>query len=134
MDSALRVNATVLPGHRIELAAPDFEEGSLVEVHIRDASLSTKPLSDPSSSALSATTEHQFYPTELELEYQKLVSIQWQRALTFEESHRLGEVKGRMNELDQAVSPMPAWKAGMDRLELALEVLARKIDALPDHK
>jgi hypothetical protein len=32
MQSALRVAATILPGHRLELSAPEFPEGAQVEV------------------------------------------------------------------------------------------------------
>jgi hypothetical protein len=32
MESALRVQATVLPGHRIEINAPELPEGSKVDV------------------------------------------------------------------------------------------------------
>jgi hypothetical protein len=32
MQSALRLEATVLPGHRLEISAPELPEGSRVEV------------------------------------------------------------------------------------------------------
>ncbi len=32
MQAALRLEATVLPGHRLEISAPEFPEGARVEV------------------------------------------------------------------------------------------------------
>jgi len=32
MQAALRLHTTILPGHRIELSAPELPEGSTVEV------------------------------------------------------------------------------------------------------
>jgi len=32
MESALRIRTNVLPGHRIEILAPEFQEGDPVEV------------------------------------------------------------------------------------------------------
>lgn len=44
--SALRTQTTVLPGHRIEITAPELQEGTRVEVLIVPASV---PVSDSRS-------------------------------------------------------------------------------------
>jgi hypothetical protein len=45
METTLRVETTVLPGHRLEIAVPELPEGAKVEVIVMlpDAAASTRP-------------------------------------------------------------------------------------------
>ena len=47
--AVVKINTTVLPGHRIELTSPEFTEGQAVEVVVRPQQTSSEPLdvSDP---------------------------------------------------------------------------------------
>lgn len=46
MHAALRVETTVLPGHRLEISAPDLPEGGKVEVIVRLLEQSPQPVRD----------------------------------------------------------------------------------------
>jgi hypothetical protein len=43
MQTALRIQTTILPGHRIEIAAPELPEGQWVEVIVVLAAPATPP-------------------------------------------------------------------------------------------
>jgi len=46
MHAALRVETTVLPGHRLEISAPDLPEGGKVEVIVRLLEQPSRPVPD----------------------------------------------------------------------------------------
>jgi hypothetical protein len=60
MHAALRVETTVLPGHRLEINAPDLPEGGKVEVVVRLLEQPSRPVPDAERERERASTIAQF--------------------------------------------------------------------------
>jgi hypothetical protein len=116
MQTALRLQTTVLPGRRIEVTDPELPEGSKVELII---------LLPPETSAPPGR-----YPAAVEAEYNTLLQKKFARTLTAEEALRLQAVRDEMSAIDRNAPDMQALQAQKLREELAH--IRAELDALPD--
>jgi hypothetical protein len=60
MQTALRVQTTILPGHRIDISAPDLPEGAKVEVSVIILEQSLRSASDAEREMVRAAALDQF--------------------------------------------------------------------------
>ncbi len=97
MANTLHITVPILPGKRIEFAAPELPEAGEVELVVYlptsddvDIASGSKPLSR--------------YPAALEAEYKRLIAISQSRPMTSDEQCRLEQIKDEINAND-AVSP-----------------------------
>ncbi len=125
MEATLKLQTTVLPGQRIEVAIPDFPEGTEVELLI-----SRIPVTSSDTGENVAFSS--YYPEALNAEYNALVSTQWQRALTEEEAARLEQIKAEINAIDAANGSARIWEQQLAALREQLAALRRDVEALPD--
>ena len=93
MQAALKLHTIVLPGHRIEVAAPDIPEGANVELIVYRLSDSEQSLPEQEGGAAEGGLD----PAALNAEYEALIQVQWQRSLTENERARLEANKTAMN-------------------------------------
>ncbi|HLK57328.1 MAG TPA: hypothetical protein VKU00_12235 [Chthonomonadaceae bacterium] len=122
MQTALHLTATVLPGKRIEISAPELPENGTVDlvIYLPDKTGSGEPTSDKR------------YPELLNAEYNMLVQAQWQRALTPEEKTRLEEIRAQINAIDAASGADALWQRQMAQIREQLAEIRREVEALPD--
>src|SRR5689334_22423455 len=103
MQSTLHLTATVLPGNRIEISAPELPENKTVELVIY--------LPDTEEN-----TSIRRYPEALNAEYNSLIKAQWQRGLTPEENARLEEIRAQINAIDAACGADTFWQRQMAQI------------------
>lgn len=116
MHTALRLNATVQPGHRIEITAPELPEGSHVDVII------TQESAEP----------YRRYPSTLELEYDALIEKELHGALTEAEALRLQKVCHIFAEIDELTLQGDIRTQRLDQIEAQLADIRAEIERLPD--
>jgi hypothetical protein len=128
MQAALRLQAAILPGKRIEITAPELPERGTVELVIFLPDMADKaPQETPDASAA-----HNRYPDALNDEYNALIQTQWQRALTAQEATRLEELKAQINAYDGAADSDSVWERSLTRIREQLAEIRREVEALPD--
>ena len=115
MTSALRLNTTVLPGHRIEITAPELPDGGNVEVII----LVNAP------SRQDADSDGR-YPALLEAEYNNLIAKKLDRSLTPDEAERLETVRDEITAIDCGNADVRRIQG--DKLDEELDQLRAKLD------
>src|SRR5262249_21999721 len=128
MQAALKLHTTVLPGHRIEVATPDLPEGAAVELVIYPLPVGEQTRSDWDSPVPSDSR----YPSALDIEYESLIQIQWQRTLTEDERTRLEAIKAEMNALDTASHPNMVWDQQIANIHRQLAAIRQEVESLPD--
>lgn len=116
MQTALRFNATVLPGHRIEITAPELSEGSCVHILITDPNVETIGR----------------YPSILEAEYDALIEKKLDRTLTEAETSRLQDIRNVIAEIDRLTLSNDIRMQRLNQVEAELTQLRAEIEALPD--
>jgi hypothetical protein len=116
MQTPLRVNTMVLPGHRIEVNTPELPEGACIELIIND----------PSAEAARR------YPSALEVEYNALVDKELHGALTAEEAVRLEDICKVIAEIDRLTLSNDIRIQRLDQIKAELADLRAEIEALPD--
>lgn len=115
MQTALRLQTTVLPGRRIEVTDPALPEGSRVELIIL---LPQDTLVPPGR-----------YPAAVEAEYNALLQKKFARTLTDEEALRLQAVRDEISAIDTNAPDIRALQAQKLREELAH--IRAELDTLP---
>jgi hypothetical protein len=115
-EAVLKIQTTVLPGHRIEVATPDIPEGASVELLVYR--LPDAPV-DADRTALDA-------------EYEALIAAQWQRELTEPEKQRLEEVKTALNSLAAPAGSPPFFDQQIAHIQQQLAAIRQLVEALPD--
>ena len=115
MDTALRLNTTVLPGHRIEVVAPELLEGARVELIVTDSSV--EPF--------------RRYPSVLEAEYDALIEKKLNRTLTTAEACRLQDAHNVIAEIDRLTLSNDVRTERLNQIETELAEVRAEIDALP---
>src|SRR5689334_21901434 len=120
MQTALRLQTTVLPGQRIEITAPELPEGGQVELII----LFSEHL--PEGSA----TPPGRYPAWLEAAYNTLIQKKLDRTLTAEESLRLQTVREEISAIDQGYPDIRAMQA--KKLSEELAQIRAELESLSD--
>ena len=85
MQTAIKLNATVLPGHRIEIINPILPIGKCVEVVISDE----------------ATSVWGQYPSAINAEYDRLTDKKLNGTITDEEAIRLKDICHIIDEIDR---------------------------------
>ena len=116
MHTALRLSTTVLPGHRIEVTAPELPEGTCVDLIVTDPSV--EPF--------------RCYPSALEAEYDALVDKELHCTLTKAESLRLQDICSVIAEIDRLTLSNDVRSQRFDQVESELVQLRTEIEALPD--
>lgn len=116
METALRFNTTVLPGHRIEVMTPELPEGSKVELLVTDPSVKPFP----------------HYPSVLEAEYHTLVDKELHGTLTAEETCRLQDICNVIAEIDRLTLSDDIRTQRLRQVEDELAEIRKEIEALPD--
>lgn len=116
MNTALRLNTTVLPGHRIEVVAPELPEGAQVELIVTDSSVEL----------------FRRYPSALEAEYDALIEKKLNRTLTTVEACRLQDVRNVIAEIDRLTLTNDIRTERLNHIETELAEIRAEIDALPD--
>jgi hypothetical protein len=116
MQTNLTIQTTVLPGHRIEVTAPEWPEGACVELTI----------SDPTG------TTSRRYPTILESEYDKLIEKKLDRTLTAADACRLQEIRNVIAEIDRLTLADDIRVQRLNQIDAELAQLREEIEALPD--
>ena len=109
-------STTVLPGHRIEITAPELTEGICVELFV------TEPPVEPLGR----------YPAALEAEYQALIDKELHRTLTEDEARRLQEVCNVIADIDSQTLTNDIRMQRLEEMEAKLADIRAQIDALPD--
>jgi hypothetical protein len=128
MQAALRLQAAILPGKRIEITAPELPERGTVELVIFLPEMAeTAP-----QETLHVSAAHNRYPEALNDEYNALIQTQWQRALTMQEAARLEELKAQINAYDGAADTDSVWERSLTRIREQLAEIRREVEALPD--
>lgn len=125
MQAALTLQTTVLPGHRIEVAAPDIPEGASVELVIYCL---------PEKEQILSKTDAPItpYPEALNAEYMALIQTQWQRTLTENEQARLEAIKAEMDALDAASDTHRIWERRIESIRQQLAIIRQEVESLPD--
>jgi hypothetical protein len=116
MQTALRLQTTVLPGRRIEVTDPELPEGSRVELIIL---LPVDTAAPPGR-----------YPAAVEAEYNTLIHKKFARTLTAEEAQRLQAVRDEMGAIDRNAPDIRALQA--QKLGEELAHIRAELDALPE--
>ncbi|HLK55323.1 MAG TPA: hypothetical protein VKU00_02085 [Chthonomonadaceae bacterium] len=116
MSTTLRLNTTVLPGHRIEVTAPELPEGACVELIVTDPAV--EPL--------------RRYPSVLEAEYDTLIDKELHGTLTETEALRLEAICQVIAEIDRLTLSSDPRTERLQQLETELDQIRTEIDALPD--
>jgi hypothetical protein len=116
MDTALHFNTTVLPGHRIEITAPELAEGTSVELIVND------------TSAVSIRR----YPSRLEAEYQALIDRQLHGGLNPAEAIRLQDICHVIEEIDRLTLSGDRRTVRLNQIEQEVAQIRATIEALPD--
>lgn len=116
MQTDLVLQTTVLPGHRIEVAAPELSEGDCVTVIISDRSCTTL----------------RRYPSILEAEYNVLIDKELHGTLTEVETVRLQDICNIIAEIDRLTLTDDIRMQRLDQIEAELAQLRAEIEALPD--
>jgi hypothetical protein len=115
MEAALRVNTTVLPGHRIEIITPELPEGAEVELIVTDSSVGP----------------FRRYPSALEAEYDILVDKEMDGTLTASETCRLQDICHVIAEIDRLTLSKDVRTRRLDQIEAELADIRKEIEALP---
>ena len=128
MQTALKIQTTILPGHRIEVAAPDIPEGVCVEMLIYPLSemTSLRPVMDSPLAHSPASGE------TLKAEYKVLIETQWQRALTASEQSQLEAIKAEMDALDAASDTNRLWNRQIEDIHCQLATIRQMVETLPN--
>ncbi len=113
MQTALRLQTTVLPGQRIEVSAPELLEGDTVELIILSAN----------------TTSAGRYPAALEAAYDTLIQKKLAGTLTSEETLRLQAAREEISAIDQTYPDIRAQQA--HKLSEELAQIRAELQALP---
>jgi hypothetical protein len=116
MQTALRLQTTVLPGRRIEVTDPELPEGSRVELII----LLPQDTAAPPGR----------YPAAVEAEYNALLQKKFARTLTEEEAQRLQAVRDEISAIDRNSLDMRTLQA--QKLREKLAHIRTELDTLPD--
>lgn len=124
MQAALKLQTTVLPGHRIEVSTPDLPEGLSVELIIYRL-----PKTESSSVA---DVPIRPYPEALNAEYEALIQMQWERALTENEQARLEAIKAEIDALDAGSDTHQIWEKQIAQIHQQLAAIRQEVEALPD--
>ena len=119
MQTAMRLQTTVLPGGRIEVTAPELPEGDQVELIILVAEHTVAGVPAPSSR----------YPVVLEMEYNDLIEKKLSGTLAPTDELRLQAVRDEITAIDQNYPDVRA----MNRQKLTAELAAirAELEALP---
>jgi hypothetical protein len=121
MTNSLRLQTTVLPGHRIEISAPELPDGGNVEVIIL---LDGAPALEAASGGR--------YPAVLEAEYNRLIEKKLDRSLTPDEAVRLDAVRDEITSIDCGHADVRLLQA--DKLSPELDQMRTKLEALPHRR
>ena len=116
MQAALRLSTTVLPGHRIEVTAPELPEGACVDLFVTDPSI--EPF--------------RRYPSALEVEYDALIDKELHCTLTQAEALRLQDICTVIAEIDRLTRSDDVRSRRLEQVEAELAQLRTEIEALPD--
>ena len=116
MLTELKIQTTVLPGHRIEVITPELPEGACVELMVTDLSEQTM----------------RRYPSRLEAEYDVLIVKKLNRTLTEAEACRLQDIRNVIAEIDRLTLTDDIRVQRLDQIEAELAQLRAEIEALPD--
>jgi len=116
MLTALRLSTTVLPGHRIEVIAPELPEGACVELIVTDP----------------AVAPFRRYPSALEAEYDALTDKELHSTLTKVEALRLQDICSVIAEIDRLTLSDDVRSQRLEQVEAELAQLRTEIEALPD--
>src|SRR5262245_36940203 len=105
MLSALRIQTTVLPGQRIEVAVPELPEGCVVELIIVVSEETANALDEDAQPAGSASK----YPPALMEEYRTLTAKKLAHGLTEAQAERLQAVRNEIAAIDRQQSVPDLW-------------------------
>lgn len=117
MLAPLRLNATVLSGHRIEVTAPELPEGAEVQLIVTDshAPANTSP-----------------YPSALEAEYEALIEKEMHGTLTAAEARRLAVTCQIIAAIDSITLGNDVRALRLDQLQHELSQIQAEVDLYPN--
>ncbi len=116
METSLRFDTQVLPGHRIEVCAPELPEGARVALFVTDSSEGA----------------NRRYPSIIEAAYDDLVAKELHSTLTEAEAIRLKDICQVIADIDRLTLSDDIRVERLNQVESVLIHLRAEIDSLPD--